>query len=280
MARTPGIDVSRYQGTIDWARVAASGYRFAIIRATVGNYYTDPRFYENWRGARDAQMLVSAYHVVKPGHSAESQISRLLEVLEGYRCDLPLVLDVELADALPPAAVTGVVRECCERVTQQAGRRPILYTGRWFWEPNLQPSPEWADYDLWIAHYGVENPTLPSDWSDWKFWQYSETGSVVGVSSRHTDLNWFNGSYADLLAYAQKTDDGEKEDAGRLRGRVITPALRVRSGPGVQYDYLRDLHAGDVVDIQAIEGKEVWVSIGPGQWVALSFNGERHLVLE
>lgn len=280
MSRTPGIDVSRYQGAIDWARVAAGGYRFAIIRATVGNYYTDPRFYENWRGAHDAGLLVSAYTVIKPSHSAESQINRLFEVLEGTQADLPLVLDVELPDAMLPAGITAVVQDCCQRVADQTQRRPILYTGRWFWEPNIQHSPTWAQHDLWIAHYGVDSPTLPSDWSDWKFWQYSETGSVAGVSSRYTDLDWFNGSYEDLLAYAQTTEDDRKKAPAALHGRVITPALRVRSGPGVQYDYLGDLHAGDLVDILAIEGKEVWVSIEPGRWIALTFNGERHLALE
>lgn len=66
MSRRPGIDVSTYQGEINWKRVVAAGYRFASIRATLGNDRTDSRFYANWKGARDAGLLVSAYHVVKP----------------------------------------------------------------------------------------------------------------------------------------------------------------------------------------------------------------------
>jgi lysozyme len=287
MSRTPGIDVSRWQAEIDWPRVAAGGYRFAIIRASVGNYYTDPRFYENWRGASDAGLLVSAYHVVKPNQSAESQIARLFEVLEGRTPDLPLVMDVEVADGQTKETITNLIRECGQRIQQQEGRRPIIYTGKWFWEPNVFHSSEWAQYDLWIAHYGVQTPTLPAEWNVWRFWQYSESGSVDGVSSRHTDLDWFNGSYEELVTYAGKTTppDGvsAKEKTAPAKGkiaRVTSPFLRIRSGPGVQYDQVGELHSGDMVEIAAIDGKEVWVSIGPNQWVAMVYAGERYLKLE
>lgn len=280
--------MSRWQGEIDWPRVAAGGYRFAIIRSSVGNYYTDPRFYENWRGALDAGLLVSAYHVVKPNQSAESQVARLFEALEGRKPSLPLVIDVEVADGQTKETITNVVRECGQRIQQQEGRRPIIYTGKWFWDPNLFHSSEWAQFDLWIAHYGVQSPTLPPDWTNWRFWQYSESGSVDGVSSRHTDLNWFNGTYDELLSYAGKTppqpDDESTQDlttpSKRLQARVISAFLRVRSGPGVQYDQVGELRSGDVVEITAIDGKEVWVSIGPGKWVAIVYSGERYLKLE
>jgi GH25 family lysozyme M1 (1,4-beta-N-acetylmuramidase) len=292
MARTPGIDVSHWQGEINWKLVAAQGYRFAAIRATVGNYHTDSRFYENWRGAREAGLLVSAYHVVKPKNTAESQITRLFDVLEDRVPDLPLVLDVELTDDQTPAVITGIVRECIQRIEQQAGRKPIIYTGAWFWNPNLLRGAEWANCDLWIANYGVENPGLPADWTAWRIWQYSDKGSVSGVSSHYTDLDWFNGSYEDLLAYANKpaepvdrglpipTRDEDQPAGRRLQARVTNPTLRIRSGPGVQYEHVGDLKAGDVVDIQALEGDEVWVAIGPGQWVAFTFRGETYLALE
>lgn len=288
MAGTPGIDVSRWQGEIDWRLVAAAGYRFAVIRATVSSTYTDPRFYTNWDGAREAGLLVSAYHAVRPSAPADAQIGRLFDTLEARVPDLPLVLDVELADGMSAAEISEAVRECARLVEERAGRKPIMYTGGWFWNPNIVRSPDWADYDLWIAHYGVDEPTLPKDWTAWRFWQYSETGSVPGVSSRNTDLDWFNGTYEELLAYAQASEEeheGEEEEKEiiqpeRLRARVVTESLRMRSGPGVQYSYLGDLPQGTVIDIQAIEGKEVWVSFEPGKWVAMVFQGERYLKLE
>jgi lysozyme len=216
--------VSRWQGEIDWARVAAAGYSFAVIRATVGNYYTDPRFYENWRSAHENGLLVTAYHVVKPQNSAETQIARLFEVLDLRRTDLPLVLDVELADQQTPAVISGVIKECIQRIEQQDSRKPVIYTGAWFWDSNVLRGEEWANYDLWVAHYGVQTPALPADWSEWRFWQYSETGRIGGVSSQHTDLDWFNGTHEDLLAYANKPAEATHQPADT--GGETQPATR------------------------------------------------------
>ena len=204
MSRTPGIDVSAYQGEINWKRVAAAGYRFAFIRATIGDNRTDSRFYVNWKGAGDAGLLVSAYHVVKPYQSPDSQINRFFDVLSGRKADLPLVLDVERKDNCSRETITTCVRNCLHMVEQRDGRKPIIYTAAWCWNPNVLPSPEWAEYDLWVANYGVSTPTLPHGWNEWKFWQYSESGNVPGIDTGTTDLDWFDGSYEDLLEYAHK----------------------------------------------------------------------------
>lgn len=286
MSRTPGIDVSRWQGEIDWPTVAAQGFRFAVIRATVGDYYTDPRFYENWRSAIAAGLLVSAYHVVKPKISAAAQIDHLWDVINGRKSHLPLVLDVELADGQTPATITQVVKDCADLIEDQEGRKPIIYTGKWFWDPNVLRRQDWRDYDLWIANYGTQSPVLPADWSEWKIWQYSETGSVNGVSSRATDLNWFNGSYEDLLQYCAadrheiETRAVEAAARVRLKLRVNAPTLRIRSGPGIQHNHIGDLAQGDVVEALGFDGPEVWVQIAPGQWAALKYGEDVYLVFD
>lgn len=284
MPKTPGIDVSRWQGEVDWNQVASQGYRFAVIRATVGDYYTDPRFYENWRGAHEAGLLVSAYHVVKPKQPVDAQIDRFFDVLDERNSDLPLVLDVELADGKTPAIVTNVVQQCAALVEEKSGRKPIIYTGKWFWDPNVLRCQNWRDYDLWIANYGAPAPTLPADWSEWVLWQFSETGSVEGVSSRATDLNWFNGTYEDLLTYC-KTEhhdiegrEVERAAAPALALRVNSPYLRVRSGPGIEYDHIGDLGEGDVIAVKSIGGQDVWVEFETGQWAAMIYQGVSYLV--
>jgi GH25 family lysozyme M1 (1,4-beta-N-acetylmuramidase) len=74
VSRVPGIDVSRWQRRIDWSVVADAGYRFAFIRATIGDEYTDPRFYLNWDGARETEMLLAPYHVLRPDVPPDDQI--------------------------------------------------------------------------------------------------------------------------------------------------------------------------------------------------------------
>lgn len=280
MAKTSGIDVSRWQGEINWEAVAAAGYRFAVIRATIGNHYTDPRFYENWSGAKDAGLLVSAYHVVKPEHPADSQIERLFDVLDDRKANLPLVLDVELSDGLSPADVTACIRDCLQEVEDGDERKPIIYTARWFWNNQVLESPDWAEYDLWVANYGVSAPALPAGWDAWKFWQYSESGQVPGIAAA-TDLDWFAGSEEELLAYASaEPPPVEPEPTVVLRARVCVDTLNVRSAPGMNYGTIDQLHEGDVVDVVSVDGKDVWVQFGPGKWAPLSFRGKRYMEIE
>ena len=280
---TPGIDVSRWQGAINWQTVAASGYKFAVIRATVSHHYTDPRFYINWEGAKNAGLLVSAYHVIKPDHPAAAQIERLFNVLDNRRADFPLVLDVELDRGKTKAEITESVRQCLQLMKERDGRPPIVYTGKWFWDDFVSSSSKWAGYDLWAAHYEVAQPTLPRGWSEWKFWQYSETGRVAGVGSQNTDLNWFNGSYEALQAYAGQPDTSSETGdvlAAGTRVRVSAPTLKIRSGPGVNYDHIGDLPEGTLLSVRSIRGKDVWVEFEPGQWAAFSYQGFVYMTLD
>lgn len=275
MDRVPGIDVSRWQGEVDWQRVKDAGYRFAFIRATIGDFYADPRFYTNWTGAQDAGILVSAYHVVTPNEPAESQIAYFFDVLDGRVSDLPLVMDVERDDGAEVTEISQCVRDCLQFVRARDGRGPIIYTARWCWNRYVLTSAEWQSYDLWTASYTTE-PILPRDWSTWRFWQYSERGQVSGISAA-TDLNWFDGTYEDLLAYAGKEGEVPEIPKTGWRARVTTSKLNVRSGPGTDFEDLGDLYEGDVIDILILSGEDVWVEFEPGKWAAVALEGERYL---
>ena len=244
MSRTPGIDVSRWQGEINWEMVAAAGYRFAVIRATVGDYYTDPQFCVNWSGARDAGLLVSAYHVVRPDASADSQIDRFFDALGDRKADLPVVLDIEVSGGVSPADITACIRHCLQKVEQMHGRKPIIYTAKWFWNYHVLPSSGWSEYDLWVANYGVSAPSLPAAWSGWKFWQYSEKGDVPGIGTGSTDLDWFAGSYEDLLEYAREV------------AQPISPLDESHFPP-----YIFGLHDPGGQDLMVEKHKQGWVLV-------------------
>jgi lysozyme len=278
MDRASGIDVSRWQGEIDWPQVAAEGHRFAFIRSTIGDAYLDPRFYSNWDEARAAGLLISAYHVITPDRPAQAQIDYLFDVLDGRTADVPLVLDVEREDGVDRETISACVLSCLEEVEARDGRKPILYTARWFWDRYLLPSERWRDYQLWIASY-TDKPLMPRDWDEWLFWQYSDSGKVPGVASRATDLNWFAGSYDDLLIYVGTDDEEEAPKAGRWHLKVIIPKLNIRSGPGRDYEDLGDLYDGDCLDILALSGDDVWIEFEPGKWAAYALKGERYMKL-
>jgi lysozyme len=194
----PGIDVSHWQGTIDWNAVAADGVEFAFIKATEGGDYTDPRFAANWAGAQRAGVVRGAYHFFRPQTDALAQAAHFLRTVQLSPGDLPPVLDVEVTDGRSAAQIAAGVRAWLQEVERATGRRPILYTRASFWTGQMGGG--FGEYPLWVAHYGVSQPNIPAEWSGWTFWQHSDAGRVDGISG-DVDLDWFNGGRAELDAF-------------------------------------------------------------------------------
>ncbi len=274
MTIVPGIDVSRYQGTVDWKAVADAGFRFAVVRATLWNVKVDETFEANWTGAHNAGLLISAYHVLKADVPAAAQIDFYAQALTGHEWDLPPVFDIELAGALTTQQITQSARDCLGLGEQRFGRKPIVYTGKWFWDSHVLASGDWAQYDLWAASYGSASPVLPTGWTSWKIWQYTSTGRVPGIDV-DVDLNWFNGSYDDLLTYCSAP---APQPTGRRAKTKAT--LNVRNGAGINYQDIGDLPAGSDVTIDRMDGTDVWVQIDTNKWIALAYKGERYAQAE
>lgn len=277
MAYTPGIDVSRYQGEIDWEKVAAAGYKFAVLRATIGDYYTDPRFYSNWSGAKAAGLLVSAYHVVVATNYAQKQIARFSSVLDGRKTDFPPVLDIELDKGVSKAANTACIQDCIREMQSFDGRRPVIYTAYYYWKDHVLASSDWGQYDLWVATYS-EKPMLPPGWSDWKFWQYSSGGRVPGISGS-TDMNYFNGTGQELIAYAGQSAQPVEDVSTKLQAQVTVTQLNVRSGPSTSFKKITTLQFGDRVNVIDIGGSDVWIEHQPGKWSACFYAGQQYMEL-
>lgn len=194
-ASVPGIDVSHYQGTVDWARVAASGVRFGVVKATQGTTYVDPLFQANWPALKAAGLVRGAYHFFTPGDDPEQQAHHFLSTVSLEDGDLVPALDVETSNGHTAAEVVQGVESWLAVVEKETGCVPILYTAPGFWK-TLGTS-QFGRYPLWVAEYGVQTPALPSGWSHWTFWQHSETGTVPGVSGT-VDLDLFAGTMDQL----------------------------------------------------------------------------------
>lgn len=198
-AQVRGIDVSHYQGTVDWQQVAGAGVAFAFVKATQGITTVDPMFTQNWNGVRAAGLLRGAYHFYQPGDDPVQQAEHFLTVVSLSQGDLPPVLDIETSGSSTPAEIVQGIETWLETVQQGTGRTPVVYTDNSFWK-TLGTS-AFGAYPLWIAEYGVQTPVLPPGWSRWAFWQYSESGTLAGVSGQ-VDLDLFQGSLQDLQKLA------------------------------------------------------------------------------
>src|SRR6185295_13488257 len=170
-----GIDVSHYQGLVDWSQVRQAGIAFAFAKATEGLTTVDSEFSTNWPAMSAAGLLRGAYHFFHPEEDAASQAEHFLSIVGVLTAhDLPPVLDVETTNGVSTSALWAGVSTWLETVTQRTARTPLLYTSHSFWNDNA-PDPTLTRYPLWLADY-AETPTLPDGFTTWSFWQYTQAG--------------------------------------------------------------------------------------------------------
>lgn len=189
-----GIDVSHWQGSIDWSAVAASGVEFAYLKATQAGAYVDANLSANYAGAKIAGLKVGLYHVfIATAGSANA--SHFVEVAKDHPADLPPWIDFE------PGSVVEETEDQALDVTKGIAADlgvVTVYAGPGIIQAYLV-DPAWLKYDLAIAHYvDALNPNY-KPWSDWTFWQHSPYGSVPGIKGP-CDLDLFNGDLASLNA--------------------------------------------------------------------------------
>lgn len=213
MATVPGIDVSYWNSGIDWPKVRAAGQRFVFAKASEGDYYADPTFDDNWRGAKAAGLLRGAYHFFRGNVDPKKQANKFIDYVKSMNDDgeLPPVLDLETSDGQTKEKLIARAKTWLDLVEAAFNRKPIIYSGQYFLQDNFsEPGggpPLWAkDYPLWLAQYPNQyspgmQPTLPRGWFKWTFWQYSEKGRVNGINA-NVDLNLFNGSLEQFYQFA------------------------------------------------------------------------------
>jgi lysozyme len=191
-----GVDVSVWQGDIDWKKVRASGRAFAVIRVSDGAYHFDSKFDQNWSGAKAAGLARGVYQFFRASQDGTAQADMLLEHVGSDVGEIDPVADVEVSDGVSAATMNTHLAQWMTRIEQATGRTPIIYTSPGLWG-SLSGSSQFAAEGLWVANWGVSCPSVPSPWSTWKFWQYSNKGTVPGISGA-VDLDRFNGTLAQL----------------------------------------------------------------------------------
>jgi len=196
----PGIDISHYQGVVDWAALKASSTeQFVYAKATEGTTIVDPYFHDNWANIKTAGLFRGAYHFFHPDQDAFAQAAFFLEkltqaagsILHGPG-DLPPALDLETTAGCTPETILFGVTKWLEIVGLATGRRPLLYTYTSFWRDTLGNPTALSDYSLWIAQYSAAAPAKIGGWPDYTIWQYGQA-QVPGITVK-TDVNSFNGT--------------------------------------------------------------------------------------
>ncbi|WP_149866474.1 glycoside hydrolase family 25 protein [Tropicimonas marinistellae] len=201
-----GIDVSRWQGAIDWHQAHASGVSFAFIKATEGVEELDPMFDNHWRGAKSAGVPRAAYHYFYFCAPADEQARWFIRNVPRAQSSLPHVLDMEWNHRSPTcrkrpdgATVRAEARRFLDILEAHYGRRPILYTTVDFWrDTDIGRLPGTTFWLRSVADHPRE--TYPG--ARWTFWQYTGTGDVPGVDGP-VDINVFAGSRSAWQTWAR-----------------------------------------------------------------------------
>lgn len=211
-----GVDVSHHQDTggdsIAWNSVRDANNRFAIIKATEGTDYTDDAYAKFAQGALDSGLSVGAYHYARPAKDPVAQANNFANVLNtGPATTLPPVLDLEVDEGLSPQELRDWTRTFLTELENKTGRRPMVYTYRYFWLEQMGNTGEFADYPLWLAAYQNKAPAPVGGWDTVDIWQRSESGRVAGINTP-VDLNLFNGNHGQWARFV----DGDHNAPGGL----------------------------------------------------------------
>ncbi|MEY4834947.1 MAG: hypothetical protein RI980_1062 [Bacteroidota bacterium] len=192
-----GIDVSQYQGTIDWENLEAIEeqfeIKFVVVRATAGSKKLDRNFKKNWKNLSSTVYIQGAYHYYRPDENSTDQANNFIKNVKLRKGHLPPILDIE---KMPKGQSMGKLKEGLQNwltlVEKQYGVKPIIYTGEKYFEDFLQD--DFPNYKFWIANY---NPWKEKMEEEYLMWQFTEKAQLHGVNEL-VDVNVFNGNVADL----------------------------------------------------------------------------------
>jgi GH25 family lysozyme M1 (1,4-beta-N-acetylmuramidase) len=277
-----GLDVSGYQGNVDWPAVASAGASFAYVKATEGITYTSSYFSQQYNGSVNAGLIRGAYHFARPDTSGgAAQADYFVDHGGGWRADgrtLPGALDIEYAPkgdtcyGLSRGAMIDWITAFSTRYRARAGRTPAIYSTTDWWSRCTGNYGGFAGtHPLWIANYSGTPTPLPQGWSTYTIWQYADSGTFPG------DQNTFNGTRDDLRTFASGDYTPPPVRAWPLvqqgqSGRQVTTVQYLLNAHGttltVDGEFGPATHTA-TVSFQSGHGLTADGIVGPNTWQAL-----------
>jgi len=207
VTQTPGMDVSSYQGNVDWATAWANGGKFAYIKATESTTYTNPYFTQQYNGSYNVGMIRGSYHFATPDTSGgATQADYFIAHGGGWSADgktLPGALDIEYNPygaecyGLSAASMVSWIHAFANEYNAREGVYPVIYSTFDWWNTCTGNNSGFATTSpFWLARYSTSAGTLPAGYGFYTFWQYADSGTFPG------DQDYFNGPMTGLQALA------------------------------------------------------------------------------
>jgi len=249
-----GIDVSSYQGTIDFAKVKGNGITIVYIKATEGTDYVNPRLKEHYQGAKLNGLKIGFYHYLT-NKSPSLQAQHFLNSIGGLVSDCKYIIDVEGKWTTEEAS--KVTREFADYLISK-NKEVGIYTGDYFYRDNLNSTVK--NLSVWIANYGgvVMAPKYAGH-------QYTDKGAVRGITG-NVDMDEFN----DAILLTPKVVIPVTNS--KTTGIVTASVLNVRSGAGTGYKVIGQLKKGDKVKIDKKVGNFYSIFFGMhGGYVSVDY---------
>ena len=193
-----GVDVSEYQGKIQWDKMGKIDDTFALsfvfIRATAGKNKVDAKFKYNWKEAKKNNFVRGAYHYYRPNENSILQANNFIKTVQLKQGDFPPVLDIEkLPKTQSIDSLKVGLRRWLTKIEKHYKIKPIIYSGESYYTDFLKR--EFSDYPFWIANYNIWKKTPEKEWLVWQFTEKAKVDGITGM----VDLNVFNGDFVKFI---------------------------------------------------------------------------------
>ena len=240
-----GVDVSEYQGEVDWDKIKEQNIDFAFIKATEGSKGKDNSFDKNYEKLKNMDMLLGLYHFFSFESLGEEQADNYIKVVGNIENDENLMLpiiDIEYYSYYKKAKpnkewVTKELQKMLDKLEKTYRVKPIIYTTMEFYQEYIEG--EFLEYDIWIRNI-LTKPDLEN--REWKFWQYTGRGKLKGYNGeeKYIDLNVFNGSKEDFVNYVKSKKEEKKNNFNREEQEKIEK----------EENTIKSVYSTDVINIE------------------------------
>lgn len=292
MTNLLGIDVSVWDDDhstpqrVDFGKARAAGAGFVFIKASQSTW-ADRDFLINWQNGKTAGIARGAYHFLTWDTPVKDQARFFAGLLHDDAGELPPVVDFECREGAPNGAVAcQMLYNFAAQFKLITGKTLMIYTSPSYWREYGSQDYYWAQYPLWIAHYGVSAPSVPTPWKRWDFWQYTDRGDGLkfGCESKMVDVNQFNGDAEEftarypLAAVSPSVPSDPPAIPAPAAQRVIVDGLRLRDEPSLAGNVQGLLSAGTALTVRGeradATGGGTWLRVTLEGWVAGKWQGK------